>query len=434
MSSLPCSDGPATEERFSWLAEPGVWFWILCVIGLCLRLLLAHGTRGTTDADLWTEHAAGVNTHGLMGHYERDDLFNHPPFIAMVMAKLYVLADRSHIEFRVMYRSLIVLADMLNVWLLVRILANQPWRYLAAGLYAVAPIALVLAGMHGNTDTLVATCWLTTCLAVGRRNPIWAGVGIGIGAWIKLPALFLAPAFGFAFPNWRSRFSCAAVAIMVVASTYLPSVYQNPAILWQRIFGYRGMFISTTGEPPIWIWGFKTWFVRLFGANMADWPVARRWFRDHSHWVGLPLLILFGFLRRRSNDAHSLAITVAGSGAIFYAFTETWAFQYFAWSMPFWVVAGPRFGLAANLFGGGYIYGLYAFVCDDWLLRPVWQFGARWDWPLGLILLRDFAHATFVVFALVFLGRAGQTEWKLLRAGRTQPPAARASKQRRKSR
>ncbi len=328
----------------------------------------------------------------------------------MVMAKLYALAGHWQIEFRFLYRSLFSLVDMSAIWLLVRVLAKRDWRFLAAGLYAIAPIALVLGAMHGNTDTLVAVCLLVTCLAAGGGRPILTGICIGFGAWIKIPALFVAPAFGFAFPRWRDRLTCTFVALAVAVSSYLPSLAANPLILWRRIFGYRGFFISTISEPPIWVWGFKNWFVRGFGHDMKDWPAAFSWYRDNSYYVAFPLMLTFAFLRRRRNDAESLALTVAGSYAMFYAFTESWAFQYFAWSMPFWLVAGWRFGLAANLFAGGYIYVLYAMVCKDWLLRPVWAFHTFPNWPFGLILLRDLAHATFVIFTLVVMRRAFHSE------------------------
>ena len=412
-----------------------VSFWILCGIGLCLRLFLATATRGSADAEIWTEHAAGVHAHGLIAQYARDGMLNHPPFMAIVMSKLYAVADHWHIEFRAFYRPLFALVDMLDIWLLLRILADRWWRYLAAGLYAVAPVALVLGAMHGNTDVLLATISLATCLAVGGGRPVLAGLCIGIGAWIKVPALFLAPAFGFAFPAWRDRLVCAAVALAVAVSTYLPWFIQNPALLWQRIFGYRGIFISTASDPPVWVWGFKPWFARIFGDGMAGWPDAALWWRDHSYWVSLPLLFLYGYLRRRENSAHSLAVTAAGSYAIFYALSETWAFQYFAWSMPFWFVAGLRFGLAANLFAGGYIYGIYAFVCDDWLLRPYWGFNApsHVHWPFILIALRDLAHGTFAVMAFVCVRRAWRDEWTGRGASRMEPPAVKRPK-RRKSR
>jgi hypothetical protein len=55
---------------------------------------------------------------------------------------------------------------------------------------------------------------------------------------------------------------------------------------------------------------------------------------------------------------------------------------------------------------------LYAFICDDWLLRTEWNLGAHPHWPLGLILLRDAAHASFVIFALVFVAGAVRDEWE----------------------
>lgn len=428
-----------------WLCRPGGWYWLLLCLGLGGRLFLAYTTRGTTDAELWTEHASGVLRDGLIGHYERDPLFNHPPFMAWVMARLSGLAASWGVEFRVLYRCVFGLLDMVNAGLLVRVLAGYEWRFLASGVYAITPVAMVLSSMHGNTDSLVSTTLLLTCLAAGKRrrnSPLWTGVFIGLGAWIKIPALFAAPAFAFSFPRWRDRLGCTAVAIAVAVSTYAPAFMAKPALLWDRIFGYRGLIIYTASDPPTWIWGWQIWITRIYGGRIADWPTAYLWFREHSFWIALPLAVLFGYLRRRRCDTRSLAVTVAGTYAIFYAFTEPWTFQYFAWSMPFWLVAGWRFALAANVFGGGYIYVVYAYLCQgDWLLRPTWSLTAVTRWSTAAILFRDLAHAAFTAFALVFLWQAwtqAAGEWQAGRVAAATasvaPPRLAPRKVRRKSR
>ena len=69
------------------MVSPGVWFWVLCGIGLMVRIFLACSTRGTTDAELWTRHAEGVTTFGLTGHSQRDVLFNLAEHFELVPKK-----------------------------------------------------------------------------------------------------------------------------------------------------------------------------------------------------------------------------------------------------------------------------------------------------------------------------------------------------------
>jgi hypothetical protein len=406
--------------RLGPLARPGAWFVVLVVLGAGLRLFFAIATRGTTDADLWTQHARGVALHGLIEHYRVSPLFNHPPAISLVMAGLWQLAQSLGLEFRVLYRTLFALADLGNVWLLLRLLRAERWRYVAAGAYAVAPIALVIGGMHGNTDALIASLLLIACPLAASRRAVLAGAVLGACAWIKLPGLLAAPAIGFALPRWRDRVVCALVALGVGASTYAWAFASDAGIVKERVFGYAGYYLVTVGDPPTWIWGFKNWYIRLFGENWA--PFHNNW-GMRSHLYALGAIVCYAFLRRRATDARGIARSVAGTYAIFYALAETWTFQYTGWSMPFWMVAGLPYAVAANVFAGGYVYGLYAYVCEDWLLRPEWDFNGHRYWPPVLVFLRDAAHLTFAAAAAVWFTRALRGEWRARRPAAPRAPA-----------
>ena len=396
-------------ERLQFLWRPGPWFWAVVAVGALLRVFLAVATRGTSDAEIWSDHAMRVATVGLVEHYAEDPMFNHPPFISEVMAWLFALAQATGVEFRVLYRLVFIPFDLANVWLLTLVLRRTPWRFVAAAAYAVAPVALTLSGMHGNTDPLIATCLLAACLCVDARQPVLAGFAIGLGAWIKLPGLLAAPALWFALPRWRDRATCAVTALVVATSTYLFALAAAPQLLGARVFGYRGLFIHTLHTPPIWVWGFKSWFIRLWGPPGA-WPSPVLWYTENSQWIAIALMLLLAFLRRRENDARGIAVTIAATFALFYGLVETWTFQYFAWSMPFWFAAGLPYALCANLFGGGYLYALYVYVCGDLLLRPRWAFDTAPPWPMSLILQRDLAHLTFFAFGVLWLVRAIHAE------------------------
>ena len=89
-------------------------------------------------------------------------------------------------------------------------------------------------------------------------------------------------------------------------------------------------------------------------------------------------MLVFAFLRRRETTASRDRRHDRRHVRDLLCIGEAWAFQYFAWSMPFWMLAGWRYAIASHLFGGGYIYAFYAFVCGDWLLRPKWR---PLSWP-----------------------------------------------------
>jgi hypothetical protein len=59
---------------------------------------------------------------------------------------------------------------------------------------------------------------------------------------------------------------------------------------------------------------------------------------------------------------------------VVYGFSDSWAFQYFAWSLPFWFFLPPWFFVSAIALGTAYIYSLYWFVCGNAWLLGKWDF------------------------------------------------------------
>ena len=394
------------EGPFEFLSRPGPWVWGLVAAGVLVRLFLALRTAGTTDVLIWTEHASGVARDGLMAHYRADPSFNHPPFISWFMAGLWTIAQAVGIPFEALYRSVVASIDLGSAFLLLRLLAGSRYRWLAFGLYCVAPAALILSAQHGNTDAILACALLGCCLLAGAGRPVLCGIVLGLSLWIKLPALVAAPAIGFAFPRWRDRLVCATVTLAVATAGFVPAFLIDLPIVWERVFGYRGLYIRTLSNPPIFVWGMKNLCIPLFGHDFRLWPAWAIWRIDNANPIALALITVYAFLRRRHNGALGLAQTLAASFALFYGGIETWTFQYFAWSVPFWFTRGASFAVCTNLIAGGYIYGLYAFVCGDWLLRPTWDFEGHPLWPAWLLLLRDGALLTFLGFGLWWFAKA----------------------------
>ena len=403
------------EGPVEFLSRPGPWVWLLCAAGALLRLFLVLSTAGTADVFLWTRHAAGIALNGLMAHYAAEPLFNHPPFIGWVMAELWSLSQVLGVPFEWLYRGLTATLDLGSAFLLLRVLAGSRYRWVAFGLYCLSPAALILSAMHGNTDAIIAFALLGCCLAAGAGRPILCGVLLGLSLWIKLPALVAAPAIGFALPRWRDRVTCAMVTLAVALAGFLPVFVLDFPLVWERVFRYRGLYIHTTSNPPIWAWGLKNFFIPIFGPDFKLWPGWAIWRIDHGNPIAMALVTVYAFLRRRETGALGLAQTLAASFALFYAGIETWTFQYFAWSVPFWFTRGVPFAMSANLLAGGYLYGLYAFVCEDWLLRPEWNFAGHPVWPAWLIVLRDGAVLTFLGFGLWWFAQAVAAEHRAWR-------------------
>jgi hypothetical protein len=194
--------------------------------------------------------------------------------------------------------------------------------------------------------------------------------------------------------------------------TYLPAFIEAPLLVYERVFAYSGLRIETPGGVPIWtIWS-------VFGAVEAA-PAGLRALLEtvieaHAEYntlVCLSPVVFFAWLRRRETRAAELGATLLGSFLLFYALNNNFlSFQYLAWSIPFWFFAPVRFVAIATLVIGGYVYGAYAFFCDDLLLRGKWDFSAHASWPLWLLLLRDAALVLSFAAASVFMGLALRAE------------------------
>jgi hypothetical protein len=406
--------------RARWFESPGLWYWALVLVGATLRYFLATQTRGTQDCELWTQHAEGIAARGLIPYYAAEPLFNHPPFVGWVMARLGEVASAWGIEFRDLYRPIVATFDLLNIALVWLVLRENRLRWLVSGLYAVAPIALVLAGYHGNTDAVIATCLLGCVLLASSNRPILTGIVLGLSAWIKLPGLIAAPTIGFALPSWRDRILCALVALTVGSAGYAPAWMQasdylaaNSApgldqanLVGERVLGYQGRHVRTLGDPPTYIWGMKNFLLPLLADPRTGPPMLLRWWLDQSHWLALAVLWIFAFLRRRERTAVGLATTLAGTFVLFYGLVETCTWQYFAWSMPLWLIAGIGFGTTCHTVSGGYVYALYAYVTGDLLLRPEWDFVGHPDWPTGLLWARNLAVLGCLALGMTAFGRA----------------------------
>jgi len=102
--------------------------------------------------------------------------------------------------------------------------------------------------------------------------------------------------------------------------------------------------------------------------------------------------------------------------------TDYWAFQYFAWSLPFWFFLRPWFYVSATFVLTAYIYSLYWTLCGNpWLLGR-WDFAAHLDWPGSVLFFRDLAVIFFALCACAFL--IGAFVDRIAASHRTRPMSA----------
>lgn len=401
-------DGP-----FAFLRERGRWFWCLIALGVIARAYLVLATDGTYDVSIWDAHARAIMNDGLVGAYRAVPLLNHPPLAALSVSQLLVVAESTGIPFSVLLRAPVAALDLASAFLLALFLRESRYRWLPAGLYAIHPVAIILSAHHGNTDSSIAFFLLLAAIFAVRGEALRAGAAVGVSLWIKLPGLLALPALVLSFPRWRDRFVCAAAAGATALVSYLPMLVLDPELLYRNVFGYRGQMLHSTAGVPIWgPLGLIVPILDVAGsAKPAVSAFARGWYEYDSAVLLVPILA-FAWLRRNERGAFGLGKTIAACYAVTYGFSMRWAFQYLAWSVPFWLLAGRGWFVGATLLSSAYLYGLYAWVCGDLLLRGEWDFIGHPDWPLWLVFVRNAAVVFFMAVTTIDLFRAARTALK----------------------
>jgi hypothetical protein len=379
-------------------------FWSALVLGAALRICCVLFTNGTSDMEDWEDHAQQVVNRGLIGYYHANSFANHPPFISEVAAWILRVSVATHIPFRILFRTPFALIDAGNAWLLFLLLPQNRWRFFATACYWLSPAAILISAYHGNTDTAMAFFVLLAIWLATKQRVIGSGVTFGASLWIKLPSILTIPAFLILFRRWRLRVLFLLAAVVAAAITYCPAIVQDYKIILTNVFGYRGLVLQTaTGVP---LWGPS---VLLFStvAPIQAWP--EQYLRptlfvlEHSWSIAIAAIILLAWLRRNRASAQEVCATIGMAYAVLFGFSDYWAFQYFAWALPFWFFLRPWFSVPAVCLTSAYLYSLHWFFSGNpWLLGK-WDFLGHPDLPWSILIIRDLSVTFFFVSACLFL-------------------------------
>ena len=396
-----------TEIQDPWYSRHGIWFWLVIVLGAALRFYLVIFTEGTQDVAIWERHARDVRDHGLIGYYHVDPSANHPPFISEVESLLLRTSDATGISFRILLRAPFALLDLGTTLLLLVLLCECRWRFVAAAAYWLNPLSIIFSAYHGNTDSAVAFFLLLCVLFLSGQKFVAAAIGIGISLWIKLPTVLAIPAFVFFLPNWRKRFQFLLIGGVVGLATYIPALLHDSAILWKNVFGYRAQILHTTAGVPTW--GPRVLLFSII-ASPQSWPVASRapilFFLENSWLIALALALLITWLRRNEQSVSGLCGTIAMIYIVVLALSDGFSFQYFAWSLPFWFFLPRWFFIPAIVLVSAYIYFLSAYLCGNPWLLGIWDFNGHPEWPLAIVAIRNVAYLLFCAGAISFVIRS----------------------------
>jgi len=206
--------------------------------------------------------------------------------------------------------------------------------------------------------------------------------------------------------SWRDRAKLVAAACLTGIASYLPSLLQDAEIVVRSVFFYPGLQIQSTA-------GVRVWGTQVFYPNPDDLPagwrdafdaLVRGVYRSNT-LICVTAISAVAWARRERRQTLEIAGNVGATYAIFHGLTNFWAFQYLAWALPLWLVSGWRFGLPASLVTTAYVYTLYVWLCDSWLLDGRWEWYGNPHWPFAILMLRDAAVLFFFATACLLIVR-----------------------------
>jgi hypothetical protein len=354
---------------------------------LVLKIFIALATYGSTDvllfeADLATlQQTDGVTLYrdgirtawcGNVGQQSCPP-FNHPPFVINVLNTWVALAPISGLPFRFWLRVTCALADLGTLVLL----ANLPRSRLLESrtpasvfILAASPIAILLSGFHGNTDSImIFFVLLSVYLIETERSPWAAGIALGVAASIKVVPVLLIPAILAFLPGRRRRLEFSASMVVTWLAGAAPVVFLAPELVFTRVFGYK----SQVG----------TWGLSLL-ARATDVVLGTTWLASTYEPLGrllsLGLVFVASVWPRPRPEQGALLLRVGFLMFLLVAAAPGFGVQYLAWLVPWVVAVGLAATLAYYLTGSAFLIAYYTAAAGTfpWFLanslsRPAWN-------------------------------------------------------------
>jgi hypothetical protein len=360
----------------------------LIAIGTALRLWIAFTNYGFKyDIDSAYITAALLVSHPL--HAYQDVRYPYPAGFFPVILVCHYIAQGFAIAFYKVWKVPAILCDAgiaaLLAFALDRLGAPPRERLIAVALVALGPSFILVSGYHGQIDSVAIMPALAGLIVWklglgGDRRAWYAGLLIGLGAAVKLPPLFTVMAL---LPSARSRREAAILVGCAVAIPVLSVVtflLDNPGPTWHSLTyndGVPGLGgLSVLIQPSL---------VRSWQHGVVFVPTsATVWFYEKQNWiVGLSALAAGGWAYWRRLEPVTAAALI---WVTVYVANFDWAYQYFIWGFPFFLLAGWRRSVAILqlllALPAAQIYFHWSLPTFSWAYVPlimlVWALFAGW--------------------------------------------------------
>jgi hypothetical protein len=272
-----------------------------------------------------------------------------------------------------------ILADLGSLVIVARLLAAQPRQdrpqqiVPVLALLAIAPISIMVAGFHGNTDPVMIFFLLLSAYVLEvHRRPGLAGAAFGMAVNIKVVPLIFVPVL--ALYLWRRRevvpYVGACAGVVLLGS--MPFIVQNPWLVARNVLGYESFY---------GYWGTS----RLIATFVAG-AQTNAVFGQIGRLVTLVLVIVASVAMSRRRVRVPIFSQCGVIAFLFMAFTPGFGIQYLTWLVP-WVVRLGFWPTALYYLTSG----VFAFLVYTYWSRGLpWYFADGRDfvpewWPVSIV-------------------------------------------------
>ena len=297
--------------------------WIILLLGLIVRLLLARDPGHEADLLTFEQFSLDLGQHGPLTFYDGHSDISMG-FADYLPGYLYFLwgaglAGRwigfGHDTYVWILKSPSIIADLASCCLLYLILEEKPKRVrlLAALTYAFLPTALFIGALWGQVDSLLSLAILVCVYFLNKQRPVAAAVTYAVGFLIKPQAIAVLPFLAF----WGMRDStprvwakCAAAAFITGLIIILPFYPTNPWGIFKHLYDSTNIFVFASS--------FTYNFWAVFGWFQND--NVKTWYITWREW-GLILTIMSQlFIIYSLRNARGLGMLSLGVGLTALAF------------------------------------------------------------------------------------------------------------------
>jgi uncharacterized membrane protein len=293
--------------------------------------------------------------------YQARRLYPYPPVWVWVEAACEWLARHTGLSFAVLVKLPVLAAEVGIVLLLARWGAERggaarwaPW------IYALHPVAVLVAGFHGQFDPLALLALLVAVRAFERGRPGPAALALAGGIALKSFPVLALPLFLWRTPGAPARARFAALALLPVAVLLLPYAAHDARAVARELLGYGG--VADFGW--IGVWRGVRW--------MIDGTLGRG---EARHWGPLIpaakvlFLAVYAAVLARRRASGDLVVAVLAVFVAFQAFYGALSAQYLLWVVPLAALRPDRWLAAHTAAATLGLAGFYLFLAPG-VLTP----------------------------------------------------------------